>query len=147
MATSSKEVQVLQKLFRSLTAEGSPHRLTSGITDLFIRINGESGEVSLYGDDDELITSTVIFSWVGQGDKSLGQRAKALRSAITALEGEGFWEHEVFERPFSVVLVSEEFTSEEELLFLDDDLLQLTTPLLAGLDAELGEFIDELLKR
>lgn len=147
MAIPNKAVQVLQKLFRSLIEPTAPEHLTASITDLFVRINCETGEVSIYGDDDELIGSVVIFSWVDKGDKPSPEMRKTLRQAVAGLQAEGLWEHELFERPFSIVLVDDEFANIEELLFLDDELLQLTTPLLADLDSELSQFIDELLSK
>lgn len=147
MSTTTKELQILERLFRSLTQEGSSHLLSRRINDLFVRINPETGEVSLFGDEDELITSTVIFSWV---DKVEADHIEAMRQSLRTVVGKlaeaGYWEHEAFERPFSIDLVDEAFTTLEELLFLDNELLQLTTPLLDNLDEELSQFINDLLK-
>ena len=147
MTSPNKEIQVIQKLFRSLTDSIAPEHLRSGVTDIFVRINSESGELSLFGDDDEQISSTIIFSWVDKGDKPTSEMRKVLRQAVSKLDAEGFWTHESFQRPFSVSLVDEDFSTIEELLFLDDELVQLTTPLLEGLDDELSRFIDELLSK
>lgn len=145
MSNSGKELQVLERLFRNLSQD-KPQGKLSGLSDLFVRIHAETGEVALFGDDDELIASTVIFSWVGKDGKAIDQMKQSLREVISKLEHEGYWEHEVFERPFSIVLVDDEFVSIEELLFVDDELVQLTTPLLSNLDEDLGQFISELLK-
>ena len=66
MDANNKEHQILEKLFLSLLDDTNPDRVQSGISDLFIRINSETGEVVLYGDDEgQHLASTVIFSWVG----------------------------------------------------------------------------------
>lgn len=143
--STNKEVQILERLFRSLTDDNATEKLSTSITDLFVRINQENGEVALYGDDDELIVSTVIFSWVGKESKYFEQASRKLREAIDRLDNEGFWEHELFERPFSIELVTEGFETIEELLFVDDELVKITTPLLENLDEELSMFIDKLL--
>ncbi len=145
MSSSNKEPLILERLFRSLTEETAPHKLRSGITDLFIRINQETGEISLYGDDDELITSTIIFSWVGKEPKHFEQISRSIKDVINKLQHEGYWEQDVFERPFSIELVTESFETIEELLFIDDELVKVTTPLLENLDAELSAFIDKLM--
>lgn len=146
MSLSDKELKVIERLFHSLTEEQSPVRIKNGLSDLFIRINLETGELSIFGDDDELIASTVIFSWVGKGGSPTPDMLNSLRGVLYKLEEQGYWEHELFEHPFSVVLVNDEFESVEELLFLDDELIKLSTPLLENLDTELSDFIASLLK-
>ena len=64
---------------------------------------------------------------------------------MTRLEQKGYWDKAIFARPFSVVLVRSDFSVLEELLFLDEELVQLSTPLLEGLNDELNEFLSELL--
>ena len=48
-------------------------------------------------------------------------------------------------KPFSISLTDEDFSVIEELLFLDDETLRLDDPLLKNLDADLDEFLSELL--
>lgn len=146
MNTSSKELQLLERLFRSL-GEDKKREQEPPLTDLFVRINTQAGEVSLHGDDDELINSIVLFSWVGEEQKppSAAQRA-ALKQVVAKLSEEGYWDEAHFARPFSIELVDDAFERIEELLFLDDEFITLTTPLLDGLDKELSTFIEDLLK-
>lgn len=147
MGTAVKEAQVLEQLFRSLVNESKFNRLRSGLTDLFVRINMESGEVGLYGDDDELLCSTIIFSWVGKGGQPTPCMIRSLKEVVANLDNQGYWTHEMFERPFSVELVNEEFDTVEELLFLDDELIKVSLPLLENLDDELNSFINQLLSK
>lgn len=144
--STSKELQVLERLFRNLSQDKAQSVSPEGINDLFVRIQPESGEVSLYGEDDELIASTVIFSWVDKGDTVSEAMRQSLRDVVAKLHHEGYWEQELFQKPFSIALVDEQFVSVEELLFVDDEVLQLTTPLLSNLDEELGQFIKDLLQ-
>lgn len=146
MAPTGKEVQLLVRLFESLLNEEDPKHLQTGVSDLFVRIETERGEVALYGDDDELINSSVIFSWIKPEERAISAEMVAqLRQAIETLSAKGFWEHTLFERPFSIVLVDEGFQTLEELLFVDDDLMQVGTPLLEGLNEDLSKFLDNLL--
>lgn len=146
MGSTEKEIQLLGRLFQDLLDESNPRRLQTGLSDIFVRIDAERGEVALYGDDDELINTSVIFSWIRPEDKSIGEDMIAqLRDAIARLEAKGFWEHDLFERPFSIELVGEDFQTIEELLFLDDDLVKVSTPLLEGLNEDLDNFFGNLL--
>ena len=47
--------------------------------------------------------------------------------------------------PLSVSLTVEDFVVIEELLFIDDDVLRLDDPLLKDLDADLDDFLANLL--
>ena len=69
-----------------------------------------------------------------------------MRELVTRLEQKGLWSKEVFARPFSIELVRSDFSVIEELLFLDEDLVKLSTPLLDGLGKELDKFLGELLE-
>ena len=50
-----------------------------------------------------------------------------------------------FMKPLSVSLTDEDFVVIEELLFIDDDMLRLDDPLLKDLDADLDDFLANLL--
>lgn len=146
MASTEKEIQLLQRLFEDLLDPNNPKRPQVGLSDIFVRIDTERGEVALYGDDDELINAVVLFSWVASEESAPSSTMiSQLREAISRLESRGFWEHDLFEHPFSIELVGEDFETIEELLFLDDDLVKVSTPLLEGLHEDLDNFLGNLL--
>lgn len=135
----------VERLLEDLISESNPHHLQVGIHDLFVRINSQTGEVSLFGDDDEPLGSTTIFAWVDNPDIEDRDRVAELRLAITTLDERGFWDNPLFERPFAIELVNEAFDTLEHLLLRDDDLIEVTTPLLEGLHEDLDKFLDGLL--
>lgn len=147
MATKEKQVQLITRLFEGLLAENNPKRLHIGISDLFVQLNHTTGEVSIYSDEEEILDSCTIYSWGQQEDEqsALALAKPVLREVISTLEAKGWWESKLFERPFSVELVAEDFSTIEELLFLDDELVKVTTPLLQGLSEDLNNFLQELL--
>lgn len=146
MATKEKATQLLGQLFRSLVEESNPKRLTSRMHDLFVRIDLERGEVVLLGDDEEPLASCVIFSWiVPEEEAPTEEMIVVLREVVATLERQNYWEHPLFEQPFSVVLVDKMFAPIENLLYLDEDMIQVTRPLLEGLSEELDDFIHNLL--
>lgn len=142
---TNKELQLLERLFTDLTREDNPDRLQTGLSDLFVRINTETGEISLYGDDDELLHSLVVFSWITNTPEPTEAMLSSLRTVIARLQSQGYWDHDLYERPFSIELVSDTFATIEHLLFLDDDLVEVSRPLLEGLDEDLDNFLDNLL--
>ena len=144
--SNERDLQLLRKFFLSLVAEGSP-LITKPINDLFLQIDCEVGELRIYDDQDELIAHQEVFSWAETGSREDPPREaiETLRELVTRLEQKGFWSKELFARPFSVELVRPDFSLIEVLLFLDEDLFNLSKPLMDDLDEELGKFMDSLL--
>lgn len=147
MATKEKQIQLITRLFEDLLVESNPKRLCVGISDLFVQINHTTGEISLYSDEEEILGSCIIYSWAEQANEqdALALAKPILREVISTLESKGWWNNALFERPFSLELVADDFSTIEELLFLDDDLVKVATPLLQGLSEDLNNFLQELL--
>lgn len=143
--TSDKEKTLLRNLFVESLNECNT-KIIGSVRDLFVQIDTEKGEVSLYDDTDEQIGSCVIYSWVEEKcDEPSQEMIEALRETVSRLEQRGFWENPMFVKPFSIELVEEDFSTIEELLFIDDDLLKIDDPLLEGLNEDLDKFLDNLL--
>lgn len=146
MATKEKVMQLLSELFLSLLDENNTEHLQSGINDLFVRVDLERGEVALLGEEEEMLASSIIFSWiVPEATEPTKEMCEMLQTVVAQLERQGYWESTLFEQPFSVVLVDRMFAPIEGLLYLDDDTIQLSKPLLEGLNEDLDNFIHELL--
>lgn len=142
----TKDKLLLERLFTDLTREDNPKRLGYALHDLFVRVNCEQGEVSLYGEEDELLGALTLFSWIKQGEHSLTDgMLTELREVITRLDAQGYWSGDSFLRPFSIELVDEAFKTQEVLLYRDEDVVQISRPLLEGLDEELNKFLVTLL--
>lgn len=142
---TNKERQLLEQLFTDLTQQDHPHRLRTSISDLFVRVNTQTGEISLYGDDDELLHSVTIFSWITNTPAPQAEMIDLLRLVLSDLDTKGYWSNELFDRPFSVELVSDDFSTIEHLLLVDDELIGISSPLLSGLHEDLEKFLQDLL--
>lgn len=146
MAMNDKVMKLLSELFLSLLDDKNPHKLQSGVHDIFVRIDLERGEVALIGEDEEVLASCVIFSWVTPDEsKPTYGMVTALKEVVVSLEQKGYWENPVFEHPFSIVLIDGMFETIDSLLYLNDDTIQASNILLEGLERELDEFIINLL--
>ncbi len=145
--SNDRELQLLRKHFLSLVSQPDP-LLTTPISDLFLVADCAEGALLLFGDDDQEICRIPVYSWEGTGTAESPSAAaiETLREVITRLEQKGFWAQDAFSRPFSIELVRPDFSVIEELLFLDEELIRLDTPLLEGLDEELEAFLSDLLE-
>ncbi|MDY6122168.1 MAG: hypothetical protein SPI72_03730 [Porphyromonas sp.] len=142
----SKEVSFIKDLFRQITERMEGEHSASVLHDLFIQIDSSRGELQIYGDEDHLLASKVIFSWIHEDTSEPKPQSLAqLRQAVAELQKECYFDGTLFDYPLSVQLVGEDFELIEELLFLDDDLVRLDDPLLQGYDKDLDEFIAKIL--
>jgi hypothetical protein len=148
-ANVSKVQSIIEATFVSavecLTANGSGCL----ISDLYVQVEQETGELQIYDDSEKLLSKIVIFSWINKNDNATDGFPKymqtTLKSALAAVAAKGLFDNTCIMKPFSVSLTDESFVVVEELLLIDDELFRLDDPLLQDLDAELDDFLANLL--
>lgn len=121
----------------------------SVVTDIHLQPKQESGELTIFDDEDRELACTIIDEWVNdESDDFLSQVEPSLRAEVTALKDEGILDGLCLMKPYSFVLVDENKETVSELLLIDDnDTLLLNEELLKGLDEELNEFLKDLLEK
>lgn len=147
-ANNAKVQSVIETTFTTAIAKLTSDDSGKYFSDLYIQADPESGELLIFDDEERLLEKTVIFDWVGcscEEDVFNKQVIVSLKSVLSILIAKNAFEHPSFMKPFSVSFTDEDFVVVEELLFLDDDMLRVDDPLLKDLDAELDEFLANLL--
>lgn len=114
------------------------------VTDFHICVNGESGTLIIYDDDDNTLARVHIKEWEGCNDETVYE--KELRNALGKMQEEGIFDSINIVKPYSFVLVDEEKEAIVDLLYVDDDTLILSEDLLEGFDEEMNEFLKHLLE-
>ena len=118
------------------------------VSDFYVQVDAETGELQIYDDTERLINKEVIFEWVNSPEEENVFNKKvsaAIKAALTILSTKKTFDTPRLVKPFSVSLTDEDFVVIEELLFIDDDMLLLEDPLLKDLDADLDKFLADLL--
>lgn len=117
------------------------------VTDIHLQVNPNTGELSIYNDDDEVLSNTIIEEWSSyDGNNFNGEIEHLLSELLNDMKNAGDFDKMNIMKPFSFVLVDEEKETLAELLLMDDDTLMLNDELLKGLDEELDEFLKKLLE-
>lgn len=117
----------------------------SVVTDLYFQPSFEDGELKVFDDEDEILSSITINELVGlRGSDSMSDVIAILRRALDHNRKE--LEQLSILKPFSFVLVDQDKETVAELLLVDDDLVLADEGLLKGLDKELDEFLKNLLE-
>lgn len=115
------------------------------LTDIHLFVDSNSGELSVYDDEENLITQSTVESWLEIDDHDDINRH--LRIALEKLNDENKFEALDIYKPFSVNLVDEDFIVQEELLLIEDDsTIRLENDFLERMEREFDEFLEKLLK-
>ncbi|WP_280745298.1 MULTISPECIES: hypothetical protein [unclassified Parabacteroides] len=147
-ANNSKVQSVIENTFTSVIKELTKNESAGLISDLFVQVDAENGELQIFDEEENMLGKVVIFDWVNNNDKPEvfnKKTASVVKAVLTILTTKNMFEHSRFLKPFSVSLVDDDFSVIEELLFIDDDTFRLDDPLLKDLDAELDDFLKDLL--
>ena len=140
--------QMLHQIERAIrkTAEKFPaSEETSRMTDIHIRVTQETGELMAFDDDDNEITRCVVEEWIDNKDDDFYEQITGIiRRCIDRQKR--LADNLGIMKPYSFVLEDDDKENICELYVVDDELAIIDTELMAGLDEELNDFFDKLLK-
>ncbi len=98
-----------------------------------------------FDDDDKEITRCVVEQWIGNNDEHFyDDIASALTSTLKSFSSVA--DNLGILKPYSFVLETEEREHIAELYIADDDTIIIGKELMEGLDSELNDFLENLLK-
>ena len=140
--------QTIQQVERAINkvADKFPANVEATIlTDIHLRANPETGELVAFDDDDNEITRTVIEQWIQNQDESFYEDiTSVIRKCID--KKKDLFESMSIIKPYSFVLEDDEKESVAELYLIDDDTVIIDPDLMEGLDKDLDDFLEKLLK-
>lgn len=117
------------------------------VTDIHMQPEQSSGMFRIYDDEDNLLAETCIEEWKDcNSDNFTEIAAEASRKAIDKIKSCGFLDSLKIMKPYYFVLVDENKETLKDIDLIDDDKIMLGEGLLEGLDKELDEFLENLLK-
>ena len=148
MKLSQTSLSLLENAIKKATSRYNCTCEQPVVTDIHLQVNPNTGDVSLYNDDDEVLASTTIEEWNNsyEGNDFNADMECFLSGLLNDMKNAGDFDKMGIIKPFSFVLVDEEKETLAELLLMDDDTLMLNDELLKGLDEELDEFLKKLLE-
>lgn len=134
---------VLRKIVEMYS--GEEDQLVS--TDFYFQPLREEACLLVFNDNDEELAKIAIDEWKEySADTFYDEVAIQLTKAIEEGNTEGELERLAVWMPYSFVLVDKDRETIADLLLVDEDTLLVKKGLLAGLDEELNQFIEDLLK-
>ena len=149
MSTNNSKVQtVIEAAFQTAIDRLAADTAGNLLSDLYVQVDQETGELQIYDEEEHLIEKTIIYDWVNsqEAEEQFVKRVVGiLKNVLATFATKNSFDAPRFLKPFSVSLTDEDFVVIEELMFLDDDLLRLDDPLLQNLDKDLDDFLAKLL--
>ena len=139
--TQQQIERFLKKIAQKFTAGDS----NMSMTDLHLRASQDSGDLMAFDDNDNEITRCVIEEWIdNKSDKFYPEIASILRSELNRVKD--IIENLSIMKPYSFVLEDDDKNCITELYLVDDDLGIIGGDLMQGLDKDLDNFLQNILK-
>ena len=117
----------------------------SSLTDIFLVVDKDSGSLSVFDDEENLLSQIIVEAWVSEDNDQL--IARQLREVVEQFDMDNKFDSlEVF-KPFSINIADENLVVLEELLVIEDDsIIRIENDFLSRIDKEFDDFLDKLLK-
>ena len=149
MKLSQSSLSKLETAVKKAIGKYSDNSTQNIVTDFHLQVNQGSGELVIYNDDDEKLSTAIIEEWATyDGENFDGEVEEQLSTLLNKLKKKGTFDAITsIMKPYSFVLVDEEKETMAELLLIDDDTLMVNDELLKGLDEELDAFLKDLLEK
>lgn len=140
--TQQQIERFLRKVAQKFTAKGSDMPMT----DIHLRASQDSGDLMAFDDDDNEISRCVISTWIeNKSDNFYQEIAYTLRSELNRMKDT--IDNLSIMKPFSFILEDDEKNNIAELYLVDDDLVMIGGNLMQGLDEDLDNFLQNILKQ
>ena len=145
MKTNEQMLHQIERAIRKIAEKFPASDETSVMTDIHIRVAQETGELVAFDDDDNEITRCIVEQWIDNKDDDFYEQiTPIIRRSIDRQKA--LAENMGILKPYSFVLEDDDKEGIGELYVVDDELAIIDTELMAGLDKELNDFFEKLLK-
>jgi len=144
MTLTEQTLNQIQRALRKVASKFSAQVENMPLTDIYMQVKQDSGELRIYNDDGEELTRCVVEEWIGNADEDFYASLPPL--LINAIETmRDTWEALPILKPYSFVLMGEDKEMLTDLYLVDDDLFLMNEDLMQNLDQDLDQFLDELM--
>ena len=144
MKATEQTKQEVERAIRKITEKFPPSEEATLLTDIHLRVSQDTGELVAFDDDDNEINRCIVEQWIENKDSDFyAGVASTLRTAIDSFKEQ--IEQMSILKPYSFVLEDDDREPIQELYLVDDDIVIINDELMADLDKDLDDFLDNLL--
>ena len=146
MGYTEQTQQQIERFLRKVAQKFTAKESDMPMTDIHLRASQDSGDLMAFDDDDNEISRCVISTWIeNKSDNFYQEIAYTLRSELNRMKDT--IDNLSIMKPFSFILEDDEKNNISELYLVDDDLVMIGGNLMQGLDEELDNFLQNILKQ
>lgn len=148
MKLSQASLALIEKTIKQVVSKYNCGCEQTIVTDIHLQANQNSGELSVFDDEDEELANIAVEEWMTyEGDDFYESVERILSTLLNNMKNNGHFDKMTILKPFSFVLVDDDKETITEMLLMDDDTLLVNEELLKGLDEELDAFLKNLLEK
>lgn len=145
MKPTEQTLQQIDRAIKKIAEKFPANEEATLLTDIHLRVTQETGEMMAFDDDDREITRCVVEQWIGNIDDDFydeiaGVLRRSLERQKTLVEQLSVM------KPYAFVLEDDDREPMAELYVVDGDTVIIDPDLMEGLDEDLDQFLDQLLK-
>lgn len=145
MKSTEQTLQQLERTLRKLAEKFPADQEATMLTDIHIRVSQDTGEITILDDDDRELTRCVVEEWIDNKDDDFYETITAvLRQWLK--DSASVADNLSILKPYAFVLEDDEHETVAELYVVDGDTVIIDPDLMEGLDKDLDDFLDNLLK-
>ncbi len=137
--------QQLERALRKLAEKFPENQEAAMLTDIHIRVSQDTGEVTILDDDDRELTRCVVEEWIDNKDDDFYENITSVIRQCLSTNSQ-LSDNLSILKPYAFVLEDDDHDAVAELYVVDGDTVIVDPELMAGLDKDLDDFLDNLLK-
>lgn len=146
MGYTEQTQQQIERFLRKVAQKFTAKESDMPMTDIHLRASQDSGDLMAFDDDDNEFSRCVISTWIeNKSDNFYQEIAYTLRSELNRMKDT--IDNLSIMKPFSFILEDDEKNNIAELYLVDDDLVMIGGNLMQGLDEDLDNFLQNILKQ
>lgn len=135
----------LERALRKLADKFPAEQEATMLTDIHYRVSQDTGEVTILDDDDCELTRCVVEEWIDNKEDDFYEIVtSAIRHSLSSHAQ--LVDNLSVLKPYAFVLEDDDREPVAELYVVDGDTVIMDPDLMEGLDKDLDEFLEKLLK-
>lgn len=145
MKATEQTLQQIERALRKVADKFPADQEAAMLTDIHIRVTQETGELMAFNDDDQELTRCVVEEWIDNKDDNFYEGITSIvRKCIN--NRKEMLDNLSILKPYAFVLEDDDREPVAELYVVDDDTVIIDSELMEGLDKDLDDFFEKLLK-
>ncbi len=145
MTATEQTYQQIERALRKVASKFPQEAGNMPLTDIYLQVLQDSGEIRVYDDDDNELTRCVVEEWIGNTDENFYTAVQPiLTDAIKRIKD--VTENVAVLKPYSYVLIGEDRETIADIYLVDDENIVISGELMEGLNEDLENFWEDLAK-